>query len=89
MGHTLLLEVPEDVYASLIKTAQQTGQPPEVVAVDWLATAIHNLADDPLEQFIGAFSSNGSDWADDHDAYLGQSVRETMRGPARGDSSHV
>jgi hypothetical protein len=33
-----------------------------------------------LEQFIGAFSSHGSDWADAHDKYLGLSVREAMHG---------
>jgi hypothetical protein len=29
MGHTLTLEVPEDVYQSLRQQAEQTGQSPE------------------------------------------------------------
>ncbi|MCI0561469.1 MAG: hypothetical protein MN733_23525 [Nitrososphaera sp.] len=83
MGHTLTLEVPEDVYESLKRTAEQIGQPPEALAVQWLTTAIRNLVNDPLEKFIGAFSSHGSDWADHHDKYLGKSVAETMHSVER------
>ena len=79
MGHTLTLDVPEAVYQSLQQQAEQTGQSPETVAVQLLATATQPPGEDPLEQFIGAFSSQGVDWADHHDAYLGQSVRNTMR----------
>jgi hypothetical protein len=79
MGHTLTLDVPEDVYQSLQRQAEQTGQSPEIVAVQLLATATQPHGEDPLEQFIGAFSSQGVDWADHHDAYLGQSIRDTMR----------
>jgi hypothetical protein len=79
MRHTLTLEVPEDVYQSLRQQAEQTGQSPETVAVQLLAIAAQHRVDDPLEQFIGAFSSHGGDWADHHDAYLGKSVRDTMR----------
>jgi hypothetical protein len=78
MGHTLTLDVPEDVYQSLQQQAEQTGQSPETVAVQLLATATQHQVEDPLDQFIGAFSSQGIDWADRHDAYLGQSVRDTM-----------
>jgi hypothetical protein len=78
MGHTLTLNVPEDVYQSLQRQAEQTGQSPETVAVQLLATATQPHVEDPLEQFIGAFSSQGIAWADHHDAYLGQSVRDTM-----------
>lgn len=34
MGHTLLLEVPENVYDALTKTAEQVGRPRETLAVD-------------------------------------------------------
>jgi hypothetical protein len=78
MGHTLTLDVPEGVYQSLQRQAEQTGQSPETVAVQLLAAATQLPGEDPLEQFIGAFSSQGLDWADHHDAYLGQSVRDTM-----------
>jgi hypothetical protein len=78
MGHTLTLDVPEDVYESLRQQAEHTGQSPEAFAVQLLATAIQQPVDDPLEQFIGAFSSQGASWADHHDAYLGKAVRGTM-----------
>ncbi len=79
MRHTLTLDVPEDVYQSLRQKAEQIGQSPEALAVQLLATATQHQSADPLEQFIGAFDSQGSDWADHHDTYLGQSVRDTMR----------
>jgi hypothetical protein len=76
MGHTLTLNVPEQVYKSLIQKAKATGQKPESLAIQLLATATKSVADDPVEPFIGAFSSQGSDWADQHDAYLGQSLKD-------------
>jgi hypothetical protein len=39
MGHTLTLDVPEDVYQSLLQQAEQAGQLPEAIAVQLLATA--------------------------------------------------
>ena len=78
MGHTLTLDVPENVYESLRQQAEHTGQSPEALAVQLLATATQQPVDDPLEQFIGAFSSQGASWADHHDAYLGKDVRDTM-----------
>jgi hypothetical protein len=78
MGHTLTLDVPEDVYQALIQQAEQTGQPPESVAVQLLATATQQRGDDPLEQFIGAFRSHAADWADQHDTYMGKAVESSM-----------
>lgn len=69
MGHTLLLEVPENVYELLTKTAEQVGRPREALTAKWLVATINRLAYDPLEKFIGAFSSGVSNWADDHDQY--------------------
>lgn len=79
MGHTLTIDIPEDVYQLLLQKAEQTGQPPEAVAVQLLTTVIQPQSTDPLEQFIGAFDSQGADWADRHDAKLGESIRDTMR----------
>lgn len=86
MGHTLTLEVPEDAYASLAKTAKQRGSTPEELAVEWLMTAIYHAMNDPVENFIGAFSSSVPNWADQHDTYLGQAVMDQMRGAE--DESH-
>jgi hypothetical protein len=40
---------------------------------------VQRLAEDPLEQFIGALSSQRPDWADHHDQYLGKAVADTMQ----------
>jgi hypothetical protein len=74
MDHTMTLNVPERVYQSLIQRAHEAGQKPESLAVQLLATATQPAADDPVEAFIGAFSSQVSDWADQHDAYLGRTL---------------
>lgn len=80
MSHTLTLSIPEGVYKTLVQKADDAGQPPEVLAVQLLTTATQPAPADPLEEFIGAFSSRGIDWADQHDAHLGSSIKETMRG---------
>jgi hypothetical protein len=78
MGHTLTLDVPEAVYQSLLQQAEQTGQPPEAVAVQLLTRATQYRVDDSLEQFIGAFRNHSADWADQHDAYLGKAAKDSM-----------
>jgi hypothetical protein len=43
-----------------------------------------------VEQFIGAFSSHGADWADQHDAYLGKAVAGAMDSvPSKGNQTHA
>jgi hypothetical protein len=78
MEHKLVLEVPEDVYELLTKTAEETGQPPEVMAAQWLVDLTRNLAEDPLEKYIGAFRSDIPDWAEEHDRYIGEAILERM-----------
>jgi hypothetical protein len=77
MNRTIQLEIPEEVYASLVEAAEKAGQQPEAMAVKWLAEAAQR-GDlyDPLEQFIGAFASppEASDWATNHDRYLGRNL---------------
>lgn len=85
MSHTLTLEVPEDVYESLLEAAKETGQPPEMLAVQWLAQGPQKDMDDPLEQFIGAFNSHGSDWIENHDTYLGNAAMQQNESRANGD----
>lgn len=72
MSHTLQISVPDTLYETLTKTAHQMGQPLEVIATQWLAVAAEQFAHDTLDGFIGAFDSGGTDWADNHDHYLGQ-----------------
>jgi hypothetical protein len=83
MSHTLSLELPDNVHKALLDKATQVGKSPEAFAVQLLASATATLIPDPLEQFIGAFSSQGSDWADAHDTYLGRSALESMPGEER------
>jgi hypothetical protein len=78
MSHTLTIEVPDNIYDPLRRTALQNGQSPEALITQWVSIAVQQLTDDPLEQFIGALRSQGSDWADHHDQHLGQAVADTM-----------
>ena len=55
MTHVLTIELPEQVYETLLRTANRQGQRPEAVAVQWLATASESQIDDPFEQFIVEF----------------------------------
>lgn len=73
MERTLTLEMPEEVYESLRRRAEEVGQPPESLAIELLAAATRpNGEEDPLEEFIGAFGGGGSEWADRHDEYIGR-----------------
>ena len=79
MSHTLTIEVPDNIYEPLRRTASQNGQSPEALVTQWISLAVQQLTDDPLEQFIGALHSQGSEWADHHDQYLGKTVADTMQ----------
>lgn len=79
MGHTLMLEIPENIYQPLAKTAEQRGGTPEELAIEWLFTASHLVVDDPVENFIGVFQSNISDWTEQHDKYIGQTLMSQMQ----------
>jgi hypothetical protein len=83
MGYKLTLELPDEVYQSLVRRAKETGQSPEVVTAELLASVARQVAEAPLEQFVGAFDSRGSDWADRHDKYLGDANMESACGPLR------
>ncbi len=79
MGHALLLELPEEIYQPLVKTAQQSGDTPEQVATDWLVAMVRQSWQDPVDKFIGIFQSDISDWADQHDLYLEQNLLQEMQ----------
>lgn len=75
VAHTLSIEVPEPVYEMLVKRAEETGQQPEALAAEWLASAAERTAqDDPLEPFIGAFDTGVDGWTTKHDQYLGSAL---------------
>ena len=79
MGHTLKLELSEDVYSLLMKLSQQVGQLPEILATQWVISETKKQAHDPLEKFIGRFKLDKPDWADNHDCYIGETLSENMK----------
>jgi len=79
MAHTMVLEVPEEIYRPLLKTAEQSKQQLETFVVRWLASAVQQFSNDPLEKFIGALKSDIPDWADQHDKYIGEALIQEMR----------
>ena len=82
MTHKLLLDVPDDVYAALVETAQEVGQASEALATRWLAEKARDNEDgpedDPFEKWIGALPVGMPGWADDHDRYIGEALYATM-----------
>ncbi len=42
MGHTLTLDMSQDIYEPLVKTAQQTGHTPGELATERLAAAVRS-----------------------------------------------
>ncbi len=70
MERTLTLEVPEEVFESLRRKAEEAGKPPEALAIESLAAATGDRGGDPVEEFIGAFDSEVPEWADRHDEHL-------------------
>ena len=79
MGRTLTLELSEEVYEPLARSAEQVGKTPEQMVVQILTESIRQFEDDPIEKFIGAFDSGVPDWADDHDKYIGEAILKHMR----------
>jgi len=79
MEYTLKLELPEDVYALLISLSGQKGLMPESLASHWIISQIRNQPADPLEKFIGKFRFSKSDWADNHDCHIGETLNKDMK----------
>ena len=78
MERALTVEVLAEDYELLDRTARQTGQTPEELVKLWLLTDLRRVADDPLEKFIGAVTSNIPDLGDRHDDYLGRTLRAEL-----------
>lgn len=73
MGHPLTLDLPENLYASLVRRARESDLLPEELALQILERASRPLGDDPLEPFIGALDSGGVNWVESHDEHLATS----------------
>lgn len=74
MSYTIKLELPDSIHDSLLKKAERSGLSPEALITELIKTAVEDETDDPLEDFIGAIESGGSDWLAQHDYYIGQSA---------------
>ena len=79
MTHSLLLEVPENIYQPLAEEAEAKGRKVEEIALEILANGKPKPVDDPFEKFIGSFDSKGMDWARRHDEYLGENLMRELR----------
>lgn len=81
MTHSLTLELPDSIYRSLTERASAEGRPVEEIALEKLTNGgPDEHLEDALDKFVGAFRSDISDWADDHDKYLGDSLYRELRG---------
>ena len=80
MTHSLVLEVPENIYQPLAEEAEAKGRKVEEIALEKLAKHESAQIEDPLDKFVGAFKSDVPDWADNHDKYLGENLMREMRG---------
>lgn len=74
MGYALVIEISEALYQPLVKAAEWRGHTPGQLATNWLIANLYQVQEDPLEQFIGMFRSDMTDWVDQHDHYLGHSL---------------
>ncbi len=74
MSKMLSIELPDEVYHTLLQTAQRSGQSPEALIQQWIVNQHQTQLSDPLEPFIGAFHSGIPDWTSRHDDYLGAAL---------------
>lgn len=80
MTHSLTLEVPERVYQSLAEKASKNGKDIAEIAIEKLAVPFPEDIPDPLDKFIGAFSSGIGDVSTNHDKYIGENLLRELRG---------
>ncbi len=72
--HTLKIEVTDEVYESLRKSAERSGEQPEVVAAKLIAHGAQMAKEDPLRKLFGTLETHVPDWGDRHDHYIGESL---------------
>lgn len=81
MSKILAIEIPDEVYQTVLQTAERLGQSPEAFVSQWVVTQHQAQPSDPLDAFIGAFKSDIPDWTRRHDEYLGAALLETHDQP--------
>ncbi len=80
MTHSLTLDLPEEIYQLLLKTALTNGKKVEEVAVEVLASVKRKKVADPFERFIGSVRSDITDLAENHDKYIGENLAQDLNG---------
>ncbi|MDV3002951.1 MAG: hypothetical protein N5P05_004606 (plasmid) [Chroococcopsis gigantea SAG 12.99] len=76
MTHFVTLNIPDNLYCSLLKISNKTGKKTDELMIEYLQAMIKSTEDDPLEDFIDSINSNVSDWTENHDFYLGKSLSQ-------------
>jgi len=79
MTHSLTLEIPETTYRILTERASKKGKQIEEIAVEQLAIPSPEDIPDPLDKYIGAFSSGVPDLGLNHDKYIGEQLMRDLR----------
>ncbi len=79
MTHSIVLEVPENIYRRIVAEAESKKRKVEEIALEKLAKVEPMQAADSLDKFVGAFSSDVHDWADKHDEYIGEELAEDLK----------
>ena len=80
MTHSLTLDLPEEIYQPLLKTALTNGKKVEEVAVEVLASVKRKKVADPFERFIGSVKSDITNLAENHDKYIGENLAQDLNG---------
>jgi hypothetical protein len=70
MSHTLVLDIPEEAYAELLRAASLNGLAPEQVA----QRILEDMLVDPVLQLAGCIKSPVTDAGERHDEYIGQAI---------------
>jgi hypothetical protein len=79
MSHQLTLDLPDEVYLSLLRKAEEAGQPLPSLVGDWLAQAVREpRLSGQFRSWAGAFASNVPDAASKHRDYLGRALLDDL-----------
>lgn len=83
MTHSIVLDLPEEIYHLLLETSKQNGKKAEEFAIEILAGLKREKQFDPLEKFIGAFTCDIPDLAENHDKYIGENLAQDLKVQAK------
>ncbi len=74
--NTITPQLPQNIYEPFQKAAAKAGKSPEELITQWLVQTLQTFADNPLEEFIGAFRSDIPEWGENHDRYPGKELMD-------------